>query len=329
MASYTTKRFRLSINTDESIIDRYGITICKRKSANIDKIEISIHPNLKEETAHVRARVSECIKHWAKACYKSKIPEGVSVRLQCGDIGTSNALYMNGEKDDLLVPDIYAFDTSAILKKRHGALKPKEFKEFRQNWDTLNRRVYWRGSTTGCLPSGYAATSVTQLATLPRVTLCLSAKANPMLDIKISEVVQAPHSHYNRFRKWLRANNIYADRVPEDTFAHFRYYPDIPGNASAWGTIKKYIHGSLIFRTKPTDSSLKLYYYRFMEPWKHYIPIAQDFSDLTEKHKWAESNPEEAARIAWRGSNTAKHYLRKINKHFDKAIRSNSATNNW
>ena len=35
-----------------------------------------------------------------------------------------------------------------------------------------------------------------------------------------------------------------------------------------------------------------------MEPWKHYIPVSEDLSDLWDRYRWAEDNPEKAKQIA-------------------------------
>lgn len=38
-----------------------------------------------------------------------------------------------------------------------------------------------------------------------------------------------------------------------------------------------------------------------LEPYKHYIPIKKDLSDLVDKIKWAKENDEEAQQIAKKG----------------------------
>lgn len=35
-----------------------------------------------------------------------------------------------------------------------------------------------------------------------------------------------------------------------------------------------------------------------MKPWKHYVPVQADLSDLKERYEWAESHQEEARRIS-------------------------------
>ena len=48
--------------------------------------------------------------------------------------------------------------------------------------------------------------------------------------------------------KWLKDKKIYAKPISERIFSKYRYYPDIPGNSLAWGTIRKYRYGNLVFK---------------------------------------------------------------------------------
>jgi len=320
---FLKKPFRISLTVSESNLPDLDLVLTKPSS---DVVNITVSPGLIQQEAFLlRSRIESCLRHWVKPFWKSKVPVGQAIYFDCGDIGSSKAFSMDGPDENRLIPDIYAFDTAARLSNlEQQALEAQDFIQFRHNWNFLNRRVFWRGSSTGFLPNGELAQTVHEFVNIPRISICLREKFNFMTDLKISQVVQAPPYQANRFNKFLRRNFIYSDPVPEVVFGHFRYYPDIPGNACAWGTIKKHLRGSLVFRIMPTLASHKLYYYRFMKPWKHYIPVKSDFSDLSDRYTWAENNPEESAFIAWEGHNAAKNFLKKINKYFQKAIETNS-----
>jgi hypothetical protein len=45
-----------------------------------------------------------------------------------------------------------------------------------------------------------------------------------------------------------------------------------------------------------------------MKPWKHYVPVAPDLRDLKEKYDWAESHPNQARKIAERGTRLARYW---------------------
>ncbi len=49
-------------------------------------------------------------------------------------------------------------------------------------------------------------------------------------------------------------------------------------------------------------SSTKDYFHDRLIPWKHYVPVSEDLSDLKSKYDWAESHPHKAKRIADAGT---------------------------
>jgi hypothetical protein len=75
----------------------------------------------------------------------------------------------------------------------------------------------------------------------------------------------------------------------------FKYILDIDGMAATWdATAWKLNSGSVLFKT---DSCWKQWFYEEFEPWKNYIPIRDDFSDIDEKFEWCENNSEECQKI--------------------------------
>lgn len=70
---------------------------------------------------------------------------------------------------------------------------------------------------------------------------------------------------------------------------------DIGGNGYS-GRLK-----FLLFSKRPLiiiDRIFIEYWHNYMEPWKHYIPVKEDLSDLLEKTKWVNDNYDEAVKIA-------------------------------
>lgn len=83
--------------------------------------------------------------------------------------------------------------------------------------------------------------------------------------------------------------------VDSKDLVKFKYILDIDGMAATWdATAWKINSGSVLFKT---DSCWKQWFYGDFEPWKNYIPIKDDFSDIDEKFEWCESNPEECEKI--------------------------------
>jgi len=75
----------------------------------------------------------------------------------------------------------------------------------------------------------------------------------------------------------------------------YKYILNIDGNASTWdATAWKLNSGSVIFKT---EACWRQWFYDEYNPWEHFIPIADDFSDLQEKYHWCEANQEKCEEI--------------------------------
>ena len=186
---FLKKPFRISLKTCD--LNAHVLTLALTKLST-DVIDISVSADLLLQDAHLlRPRVETCLKHWVKPFWRSKVPLGQATYFDCGDIGSQNAFSMDGPSESMLIPDIYAFDIAARIRRQQTALEGKDFNQFRRNWNLLNRKVFWRGSTTGYPPNGQPAQTIDELSNIPRVSICLHERFNPMADIKISHVVQA------------------------------------------------------------------------------------------------------------------------------------------
>lgn len=94
------------------------------------------------------------------------------------------------------------------------------------------------------------------------------------------------------------------------------FFSSIPsGGGTTWdGTLFKLLYpGLLLHHETPT----KDFFYDEMLPWKHYIPVQTDLSDLKQKFDWAEANPEGAMLIAAEGTRFAEYltspkYMNKV-----------------
>ena len=183
---------------------------------------------------------------------------------------------------------------------------------FTKNWLQRNEILFWRGNTTG----GKIAT-FSDLENLPRVKICRLFRDQQLFDFKISKVTEDSSLSTKEVTTWLKQNDLHGQKVTENDFSKYRYYPDIPGNAQAWGTLRKYRMGCLIF--KP-ESDRKLSYYKLIQPWKHYIPVSNDFSDLKEKLAWANQNQRESAQIAYQGYTFSNSFMDNLDKYFHEAL---------
>ena len=256
-------------------------------------------------------RAYHCFDIWLPLIIKvsKKSDQEICLDFNMSDKGDKKFLSMEQENRKNLIPDLYAFSASSeIINKK---IIKQEFIDFKNIWLNKENKIFWRGTTTG---RNYR--SIKELNSTKRIIICKSFKNVKNIDFKITKVRQNLISEIE-VKQYLITEGIFAEEVSEDKFASYRYYPDIPGNSLGWGTIKKYLSGNLIFKT---NNEKRLFYYQFLHPWVHYIPVKDDFSDLEEKFNWSQGNIEETINIAYRGYITIFDYIKNIDKYFINSI---------
>lgn len=92
--------------------------------------------------------------------------------------------------------------------------------------------------------------------------------------------------------------NVVAEKgkwIESKEMVEYKYILDMDGNACTWdATAWKLNSGSVLFKV---ESGWRQWFYDSFHPWIHYVPIADDFSDLQEKYHWCETHPEECERM--------------------------------
>ena len=254
-------------------------------------------------------RTKDCLKLWIPSLIKlsqESQNELISLDFDAGDHGDKNLLSMEQTDNKNLIPDLYAYQAAYGIEKNISKISLLEFKEI---WINKEDKIFWRGTTTG-KPYSYA--SIKELNTLNRIKICRRYTDKKNIDFKISKIAQN-HISREKIKNYLLEENLFSEEVPEEKFADYRYFPDIPGNSLGWGTIHKYLAGSIIF--KPNHKKVLAYHY-LLKPWVHFIPVKSDFSDLEEKLKWSKENIDESVKIAYKGYITIFDYLQNIEKYF-------------
>jgi hypothetical protein len=95
----------------------------------------------------------------------------------------------------------------------------------------------------------------------------------------------------------------------------YKYMLDLQGNGYS-GRTKLLLHmkRTLFYQSRKFHE----YWFWKMRPFVHYIPIAEDLSDMEEKFGWAESHPEECLKIAEEGYQFALENLKRSDRlHID------------
>ena len=92
--------------------------------------------------------------------------------------------------------------------------------------------------------------------------------------------------------------NVVAEKgkwIESQEMVEYKYILDMDGNACTWdATAWKLNSGSVIMKV---ESGWRQWFYNSFHPWTHYVPIADDFSDLQEKYHWCETHPAECERM--------------------------------
>jgi hypothetical protein len=86
-----------------------------------------------------------------------------------------------------------------------------------------------------------------------------------------------------------KLNIVAPKQIDRKEQIQYKYILDIDGNASTWdATAWKLNSGSVLLKT---NGPWRQWFYDDFHPWVHYVPIADDFSDIDAKFEWCEAHP--------------------------------------
>jgi len=174
-------------------------------------------------------------------------------------------------------------------------------------WEDREATLFWRGSDTGCLLPGTCESGLcgcidwtqhTWLA-FPRSRLVfLSALMPDRIDAKYTKNIV----HWD-IADTLEANGLWIDElIPPDKHIKNRYLMYIDGTSFSDRLYWLMLTGSLIFRA---GSQLRVWLDTALQPWKHYIPVSENMTDLVDRLDWVTQHDDKAASIAEEGNRFA------------------------
>ena len=313
---YKDTRFDILFNKSQ-INDNYIAIEVFQKNKHTKLITLKFSSNILKNITTMK-RVKKCLDYWIPLVIRltKKSKKKVSLIFNCGDGESRNYLNMDSVNNKTLIPDLYSFEAAKRINQNLPAISYEKFSEI---WLNKKNKMFWRGSTTG---NSYQ--NLQELSSLKRIEICKKYRTTKDIDIKISKIIQNG-MNTRKIKKYLIQEKIFGKAVSENKFKDYKYYPDIPGNSLAWGTITKYLEGSLIFKA---EYERQLYYYKFLKPWTHYIPVNNDFSDLEEKLIWSKNNINKSLEIAYSGYIIILEYLKNIDNNFINSSLTYIQTNN-
>lgn len=139
-------------------------------------------------------------------------------------------------------------------------------------WESKIRKVVWRGGLTGALQS----------YTSPRARIGIFA-ATHSKDLFDMGIVSIPDRHARVKIDLARLGGL-VNKMPMQDFQRYRAILDIDGNSWSSRFGKLLCYNSVIIKVEP--KLVDYFHLKYLVPWKHFVPVRYDLSDLEEKAKF-------------------------------------------
>lgn len=145
-------------------------------------------------------------------------------------------------------------------------------------WHDKVPKLVWRGGLTGALYNFTSARSRLGM-------FALKHRDHPLLDIGIHQI---PSRHYHPTTKKtvpadLATRILLKPPIPAANYSAYRAVLDTDGNSWSSRFGKLLCLSSVVVKVEPRFVD---YFYRYLQPWVHYVPVRYDLSDLLEKAEW-------------------------------------------
>jgi hypothetical protein len=190
---------------------------------------------------------------------------------------------------DILMPTFE--DWNRAVYQSTGEVIPnscRAYPEIKQiKWQDKIPKAVFRGATTGA-------------GSTPETNQRLKALeiADPdLMDIGITKWNLRPRKHESDDYYRLIERPSYKKTEPLDLQdqSKYKYILTLEGHVAAYRLSYELSSGSVILLA---DSQWKMWYYKFLEPWIHYVPVKEDLSDLKERILWCRANDGKCQKIA-------------------------------
>lgn len=169
-------------------------------------------------------------------------------------------------------------------------------------WNDKQEKLFWRGTPWD--GNHFGMYNFANWTTIPRGRLVHESHQHPdLIDAAFSQYPDQCAPFPTQCKQILGDIRF----VSWDETLQYKYHMAIDGVTCSFpATQWKLLSGSLTFKQ---DSPDIMYFYHELVPWKHYIPVKNDLSDLLEKIQWAKTHDAEAKMIAQNGRTFALEHL--------------------
>ena len=201
----------------------------------------------------------------------------------------------------------------ARIGNKQNKFFPKSCREYNEDftsvpWNKKKPIAVFRGGSTGCGVT-IETNNRLKLAHLSK-TLPKDSDGNPFLDAGITNWNLRPRKL--KEEKYLQTIDINSlgfgtvNRLTPQEQAEYKYLVHVDGHVSAFRLSLELGMGCCILKV---DSEYKMWYSDLLKPYKHYIPIKRDLSNLVSTIKWCKANDDKCRRIAKRARKFHDKYL--------------------
>jgi hypothetical protein len=197
--------------------------------------------------------------------------------------------FSSNRRDAILVPDPLFVNSNGYAGFHRAALS--------LSWAQRHDTVLWRGTSTG---AGQVTTETMRAddeRLRARVRMCLMLRAVPGVDVKIRKTELG--SAIDRQR--LVRHGIAGNKIRQSNWGRYKFAVDIDGHTNAWSNFfVRLLLGCCVIKIQ-SELGFRQWYYERLTPWRHYVPVRADMTDLIEKIAWCRSHDAECAAIAANG----------------------------
>jgi glycosyl transferase family 90 len=212
----------------------------------------------------------------------------------------------------ILFVDDYTIDNSVMGNRRGWASILQDVAKGNKlyNWQNKIDKVMWRGLDTDCCHYVNCEDS-------PRSKLVEISNNYPdIIDAKYAK----PKYFYSFIKKNLRPLMLMLSIPPfisQEKQIAYRVLANLDGHTTTYpGLLWRLYSNSLVIKQ---DSTKEQWFYDILVPWKHYVPMKNDASDIVEKATWVMNNKDKAYDIVKEANSIVKHNL--MPEHIDDYIK--------
>lgn len=157
------------------------------------------------------------------------------------------------------------------------------------DWNKKIKKAIFRGATTGA--------GVTSETNQRLKALDLSEKRPDLLNIGITSWNFRPRKYEGDPYLQTIERQTYpkADKLSLQKQSDYKYILTLEGHVAAYRLSYELSTKSVILLA---DSKWKMWYYKFLKPYVHYVPVSNNLSDLVQQIEWCEKNDLKCEEIA-------------------------------